>query len=632
MPVERFLGRMRRGRDAAEMGAPTGPVPLHAFGQSLELPARVPRFLAEDSLWRLGTIYDPALSVRSLPRDGVAVDIGAGFGAFALPFARAFPGWTLWCFEPNPEFFAALERNIAAMGCENVVALNLAVGGDEAQADHARLAAALAARDAAALATLCPQRAYRRDTSKPGFVEAERRPAAGALGPGGSRYPTLPAGALATLEPTLLKLLAPGMEAAILEGLDDVPLDHVIGETWHHVPARLIYDTPGARETWLPVAGAPARALRRAPGTDDRREGLDIVVAMYNARDWIAECVESLTAADDPAIRVRVVDDGSTDGGGELVEERFAHELRVILHRKPNGGCASARNYGRLMSDATHVAFVDSDDVADRELFSQLLELARYTGAEVVQGGFDLLEQDAGGNWHSRPGPEAVDASAPPPNEPLSTMTLMAGTDLMTRQPTIWRRVYRRDFLDNRDIWFPEHIRAFDDLLFQLLSLQHAGEVPTLEHLRLHYRQHPGQDIRQGDERGFYALEMFRLALKRGLQEGWRRFTPLLRSYVNTIDWTYDGLRDDLKAPFLAAAAELWVLMEKALGPEAFGDFPDTVFVTEGFGEQANRVRRRLDGLEGSHAFAWLDSAMMHADILRHMPPRDTAPHPTEPG
>lgn len=629
MPSERLRRRLRWLRDVASW-EPIAAGRLNAFGQRLDLPTRVPRFLAEDSLLRLGDLYEPALAARSLPQTGVAVDIGAGFGAFALPFARAFPGWTVWCFEPDPAFFAALEENIAATGCDNVIALNLAVGGGDGGAHIDRIATALAARDDATLAALCPRRAFRRSLSRHGFLQAGRR-AGGALGPRNTSYPTIPAEALAVLGPGLLKLIAPGCEVGIFKGLANAPLDHIIGETWSHVPARLVYDGPGRRETWLPVAGAPARALRRAPETHGRRHGLDIVVAMYNARDWIEECVESLIAADDPAIRVRVVDDGSTDGGGDLVAERFAANPRVILHRKPNGGCASARNYGRLMSDATHIAFVDSDDLADRDLFPHLLELARYTGAEIVQGGFDLLEQDDAGRWHSRPGPEVVDAPAPPADAPLATMMLMAGTDLMTRQPTIWRRIYRRDFLDNRDIWFPEHIRAFDDLLFQLLSLQHAGAVPTLEHLRLHYRQHPGQDIRQGDTRGFYALEMFRLALKRGLQEGWADFAPLLRSYVNTIDWTHGGLRDDLKAPFLAAGAELWVLMEKALGAETFRDFPDTVFVTEGLGEQADRVRRRLDGLDDSPAFAWLDSAMMHADILRHMPPRINAPQPTEP-
>lgn len=619
MPSDRFLARIRRRKDVSRNGVQdrVAPVRLCAFGQDIACPAPVPWFLADDSLWRLKNIHEPALAVRSLPKEGIALDIGAGFGSFALPFARAFPGWTIWCFEPEPEFHAALERNIAESGCENVIALNLAVGDGEGVDDLGAMIAALEARDTDRLRALCPRRPFHAEDSKPGYLEADGGGSDG-VGPGGRGFPTLPAEALAKLAPTLVKLVAPKMEARILEGLRAVPFDHLIGETWQHVPGRLVHEGSGARESWLPVAGAPALALRRAPEPRGRRPGLDIVVAMYNARDWIVECVESVTASDDPGIRVRVVDDGSTDGCGDLVRTHFKDDPRVVLHRKPNGGCASARNHGRLMSDATHIAFMDSDDVADRELFPHLLELARYTGAEIVQGGFDLLEQDAQGRWHRRPGPEAADVPAPPAGAPLAGMTLIAGADLIPRQPTIWRRVYRRDFLDNRDIWFPEHIRAFDDLLFQLLSLQHAGDVPTLEHLRLQYRQHPGQDIRQGDERGFHALEMFRLALKRGLQEGWNGFEPLLRSYVNTVDWTHGGLRPDLATPFLEAAGELWVIMEKALGAWAFRDFPDSVFATKGMHEHAERVRRNLRGIGDSHAFAWLDSANMHAGLVRH--------------
>ena len=57
-------------------------------------------------------------------------------------------------------------------------------------------------------------------------------------------------------------------------------------------------------------------------------------------------------------------------------------------------GCASARNYGRMMSDASHIAFVDADDLPDAGLFPGLLELARQTGldhAETFQAGRSLL-------------------------------------------------------------------------------------------------------------------------------------------------------------------------------------------------------------------------------------------------
>src|SRR5690606_36653801 len=108
-------------------------------------------------------------------------------------------------------------------------------------------------------------------------------------------------------------------------------------------------------------------------------------------------CLDSLLAEATDDIRVIVVDDGSTDGSGDAVRDRHGDNPRLRLLHKENGGCASARNHGRMASDATHVAFVDADDMADPLLFPDLLDLARYTGAEVVQGGFRLLHEGEDG-------------------------------------------------------------------------------------------------------------------------------------------------------------------------------------------------------------------------------------------
>ena len=84
---------------------------------------------------------------------------------------------------------------------------------------------------------------------------------------------------------------------------------------------------------------------------------------MYNARDYILDCVNGIIGTGAPQVRAVVVDDGSTDGCGDLVRQTFGDDPRVRVISKPNGGCASARNYGRMHSDASHIAFVDADDV-----------------------------------------------------------------------------------------------------------------------------------------------------------------------------------------------------------------------------------------------------------------------------
>lgn len=583
---------------------------LRLFGQKTPLILPGDTFTAEDAAWRTHALYEPFLTARPLPPTGVALDIGAAHGAFALPFARAFPGWQVWCFEPEPLAFAALAANVDALGLDNVVALNLAVE-DLPGAVLPEGAVTPGVLTAAAL-----PRPFRQHQEKRGYLEADPGEAHPELEP--LSLPACPAALLVRLSPTLVKITAPGCEAGILGALGQADsLTHVTGELWRHVPAACLQRPDGRhREVHLPLAGTPFRLTQTADQAP-RRAGLDVVVAMYNATAFIHDCIDGIIGNDSADIRALVVDDGSTDDCARLVAEAYADNPRVVLLRKPNGGCASARNFGRLHSDATHIAFVDADDRMDADFYPALLELTRYTGAEVVQGGFALWQADAPGAPLL---PSYEDAQFRDWNRHMlgpRGVFMVPATDLMTGQPTIWRRVYRRDFLDNRKIWFPEHIRAFDDQIFQMLSLHHAGSIPCIDGPRYHYRQHAAQDIRAGDERFFYSLEMFRLMLKRGLAEGWNDFRPLVQSYVNTVNWIEAGLRTDLRPLFIEGAAELWVWMRKALGDWVFSGIGPEVVVNPDFLLHVRLNETRLAGLPQSFVWGYLDSPLMHVEAVR---------------
>jgi len=84
------------------------------------------------------------------------------------------------------------------------------------------------------------------------------------------------------------------------------------------------------------------------------------VIPAYNARDYIAEAIESALAQTYAPIEVIVVDDGSTDGTEEAVRP-FGDQVRYI--KKENGGPASARNLGIQSSRGEYVAFLDADDI-----------------------------------------------------------------------------------------------------------------------------------------------------------------------------------------------------------------------------------------------------------------------------
>ncbi|NVK13352.1 MAG: glycosyltransferase [Rhodobacteraceae bacterium] len=546
----------------------TQQTPVSAFGQTVELLHPAASGEAAAALWDLSHIYERFLASRALPRAGLFADTGAGSGWTAVPFARAFPAWQVVCFEADDAAFACLQENVRRLGLENVACIHAAFHPDlpvPAELPPQRAAGSPDLPEPLRAALEAPgQAGYRR---LPGLGQ-RLAPASAAEGGQKLTGPALPPMLLEALSPDLVKLDAPGAEQALAGALRQARTGFVMGQLFEYLPSALLRpeDPEQHREIYLPHG---PHVLRRdyEDGFAARLPQLDVVVAMYNTRGYIQECVDSLLADGNPDIHVLVVDDGSTDGCGDLVEELYGSNPRVQLLRKPNGGCASARNFGRLRSRAAHIAFVDADDRVDPGMFSALLEVARYTGFNMVEAEFALLETSPEGRDSLTPSHEK-ELYARGADRRLGGIEYLTqpGTELMRGQPSIWRRVHRRDFLDNKNIVFPEHVRAFDDQIFQLLSAQYCGPMAHVFGHAYHYRQHPAQDIKQGDERHFYSFNMFREVFRRAQQDAWPDLRPATDSLLNTMHWSYGGLRDDLKPVYQDAAVEFLAMLDKSFG------------------------------------------------------------------
>lgn len=111
-----------------------------------------------------------------------------------------------------------------------------------------------------------------------------------------------------------------------------------------------------------------------------RREGLlkphpatiSVVIAAYNEAKVITRTVQSVLASDVALEEVIVVDDGSSDGTSEVVREAFATDPRVRVLTKPNGGKASALNYGIAEAQGELLFHIDADTILAPEAIGRL--------------------------------------------------------------------------------------------------------------------------------------------------------------------------------------------------------------------------------------------------------------------
>ncbi len=112
-----------------------------------------------------------------------------------------------------------------------------------------------------------------------------------------------------------------------------------------------------------------------------------VVIPLYQKRHRIAACLASVRAQTLQPLEVIVVDDGSTDGGGELVQEIGDRSVRYI--RQANQGVAAARNAGVKLARASHIAFLDADDTWRDNHLQTLSALAtRHPEAAIVGTGW----------------------------------------------------------------------------------------------------------------------------------------------------------------------------------------------------------------------------------------------------
>lgn len=106
---------------------------------------------------------------------------------------------------------------------------------------------------------------------------------------------------------------------------------------------------------------------------------VSVIVPVYNAEKYLAECVDSILAQTLRDIEVILVDDGSTDFSPAMCDAYAEKDCRVKVIHKANGRAASARNAGLKIAQGEYIAFVDSDDWIAPEMYEKMLA----AGADV---------------------------------------------------------------------------------------------------------------------------------------------------------------------------------------------------------------------------------------------------------
>ena len=118
---------------------------------------------------------------------------------------------------------------------------------------------------------------------------------------------------------------------------------------------------------------------------NDTNPLISVIVPIYNVENYIRECVDSIINQSYRNIEVLLIDDGSTDESGTIIDSYKCDE-RILVFHKCNGGLSDARNYGIEKANGDYILFIDSDDfLCDDRCLEKISKVIDDCHPDVVQ-------------------------------------------------------------------------------------------------------------------------------------------------------------------------------------------------------------------------------------------------------
>lgn len=180
---------------------------------------------------------------------------------------------------------------------------------------------------------------------------------------------------------------------------------------------------------------------------------VSVIIPVYNVEDFVAKCLNSVYEQSYKNIEIIVVDDGSTDKSGKLVDDFAKNKNNVMVIHQKNKGLSAARNLGISKANGEWIALVDSDDYVAKDFVEKMVVVAKKDGAEIVVCGFNQekpAEEVLSGN-------EAI----------IKLLTKQENLDVVA-----WNKLYKKELFVKNNIWYPVGEKHEDSLTtYKLLSV-----------------------------------------------------------------------------------------------------------------------------------------------------------------
>lgn len=218
-----------------------------------------------------------------------------------------------------------------------------------------------------------------------------------------------------------------------------------------------------------------------------RKQLVSVIVPIYNAEPFLAQCLESIIGQAHMALEIICLNDGSTDASLSIMRAYAAQDPRIRVIDKPNQGYGATCNRGIGEATGEWIAIVEPDDWIEPGMYADMLGFAASLNEPA-----DIVKTPYWRIWMpDTPQQEKLNCSyrhrIKPKRQPFA---VQEATHLLAHHPSIWSALYRKAFLDQHGIRFREYPGAgWADNPFLVETLCQTNRIAYLDKPYYCYRE-----------------------------------------------------------------------------------------------------------------------------------------------
>lgn len=194
---------------------------------------------------------------------------------------------------------------------------------------------------------------------------------------------------------------------------------------------------------------------------------LSVIIPAYNVEKYIERCINSVLNQYLKNIEIIVIDDGSKDKTSDICLKISENNKNIIYKKVQNGGCSAARNLGISMAKGKYIAFLDSDDWVDSDMYINMIEEAEKNQADIVICGFKKLDEN-----------KNLLSTVKIPKRNNKNEYIDCTTEWFASP---CNKIYKRDLLEKNNIRFLLNIYTGEDMFFNFISFFYSENIISVD-------------------------------------------------------------------------------------------------------------------------------------------------------